>query len=127
MRLSKTKREELRLQFGGGCAYCGSELPNRGWHAEVIGEEFVESGLVAICTECWSSKGKASPDAFRAMLEGQVERAQRHSINFRMALRFGLVSPTKTPVKFWFEYYPARQKHMPHSSSVHSDGISPVA
>jgi hypothetical protein len=103
MSLSKSKREELRQQFDGGCAFCGSELPNRGWHAENIGEEYVAGGLVAVCTECWSSKGKASPEAFRAMLDEQVERAQRHSSNFRMALRFGLVSQTRAPVKFWFE------------------------
>ena len=39
MSLSKTKREELRLQFGGCCAFCGGKLPVRGWHAEYIVEE----------------------------------------------------------------------------------------
>ncbi len=119
MSLSKTKREEVRLQFGGKCAFCASVLPNRSWHAENIGEEFVAGGLVAICTECYSSKGRATPEAFRAMLAEQVERAKRHSSNFRMALRFGLVSQTRAPVKFWFERCTAE----PSSTSLTSSDL----
>lgn len=103
MKLTKYKREELRVQFGECCAFCGSKLPARGWHAEMIGEEYVSGGIAAICTDCRTAKSNASPEAFRAMLAEQVERAQRHSINFRTALRFGLVSETAAPVVFWFE------------------------
>lgn len=108
MKLTKQKREELRMQFGGGCAFCGSELPARGWHAERIGEDCVSGGLVAVCSECRSSRGNTSPEAFRLLLSEQVERAQRHSVNFRTALRFGLVSETAAPVVFWFEKYQLR-------------------
>lgn len=127
MSLSKTKREEVRLQFGGKCAFCASVLPNRGWHAENIGEEFVAGGLVAICTECYSSKGKASPEAFRAMLAEQVERAQRHSSNFRMALRFGLVSQTQAPIEFWFERCTAERSAASQPTSVSSLKVSSAA
>jgi len=111
MKLTKNRREALRMQLGGCCAFCGSELPERGWHAENIGEEYVNGGIAAICTDCRSAKSTASPEAFRAMLAEQVQRAQRHSINFRTALRFGLVSETAAPVMFWFE------KCQPRSSS----------
>jgi len=103
MKLTKIKREALRMKFGGCCAFCGDELPARGWHAEQIGEQCVPGGIAAVCTECHSSRGNATPEAFRDMLAEQVERAQRHSINFRMALRFGLVSQTCAPVEFWYE------------------------
>lgn len=103
MRLSKNKREALRQQFNGCCAYCGNELPDRGWHAEAIGEEYVSGGLAAVCTDCREAKGSATPEAFRSILAEQVERAQRSSINFRTALRFGLVCKVKEPVLFWFE------------------------
>jgi 5-methylcytosine-specific restriction endonuclease McrA len=36
MKLSKTQREELRMKFGGRCAYCGCELPEKGWHADHV-------------------------------------------------------------------------------------------
>ncbi|MEN4610301.1 HNH endonuclease [Pantoea agglomerans] len=103
MHLSKNKREALRNQFDGCCAYCGEGLPVRGWHAELIDEKYVRGGIAAVCTECRAVKGTATPEAFRAILADQVERAQRSSINFRTALRFGLVCKVKEPVQFWFE------------------------
>lgn len=113
MSLSKTKREVLRLRFGGCCFFCGNTLPQRGWHADYIGEEYVKDGYAAVCTDCRVAKGNATPEAFRTIIAEQVERAQRHSINFRTALRFGLISHVETPVQFWFERYPAGN---PHSS-----------
>ncbi|NWC64012.1 HNH endonuclease [Cedecea sp. P7760] len=103
MNLSKRKREALREQFRGCCAFCGSKLPSREWHAEFIGEDYVKGGIVAVCTECRSTKGSASPEAFRELLSQQVERAQRHSVNFRTALRFGLCRVKVSPIVFWFE------------------------
>jgi len=119
MKLTKRKREELRVKFGGCCAYCGSDLPSRGWHAESIETDLISDGLIPVCSECSSSKGNASTEAFRALLLEQVERAQRHSINFRTALRFGLVSQTAAPVVFWFEKYSeqaVRQNVITHNS-----------
>lgn len=107
MRLSKQKREALHHQFDGCCAFCGSVLPARGWHAEHIGEEYVSGGIAAVCTDCRHTKGKSSPEAFRAFLAAQVDRAKRNSTNFRTALRFGLVCPVNTSVRFWFERYPS--------------------
>lgn len=120
MRLSKNKREALRQQFNGCCAYCGNELPDRGWHAEAIGEEYVSGGLAAVCTDCREAKGSATPEAFRSILAEQVDRAQRSSINFRTALRFGLVCPVAAPVHFWFE----RQQAACHSSM--RSGVMPA-
>lgn len=112
MKLTKTKREVLRRKFGGCCAYCGSELPARGWHAERCEADFALlpgecRGLMPVCTECRTSKGNASAEAFRVLLSQQVYRAQRHSVNFRTAMRFGLVRETAAPVEFWFEKYAA--------------------
>ena len=36
MNLTKIQRETLRMKFGGRCAYCGCELPERGWHADHV-------------------------------------------------------------------------------------------
>ena len=35
MKLTKAQREQVRLKFGGKCAYCGCDLPER-WHADHI-------------------------------------------------------------------------------------------
>lgn len=36
LKLSKKQREELRMKFGGRCAYCGCQLPEKGWHADHV-------------------------------------------------------------------------------------------
>lgn len=36
LRLTKQQRGQLRLKFGGRCAYCGCELPEKGWHADHV-------------------------------------------------------------------------------------------
>lgn len=36
MALTKKQRAELRMKFGGRCAYCGCELPEKGWHADHV-------------------------------------------------------------------------------------------
>lgn len=116
MKLTKRKREELRMKFGGRCAFCGTGLPARGWHAEKIETEILSDDLIPVCGECSSSKGNASTEAFRALLSKQVARAQRHSVNFRTALRFGLVSETASPVVFWFERYALKTSPATRSS-----------
>jgi hypothetical protein len=103
MYFSKSRREALRRQFNGCCAYCGETLPLQGWHAEAISEELVKGGVVPVCTTCRQIKGNASPEEFRALLAVQVERALRHSVNFRTAMRFGLVSQQVKKVEFWFQ------------------------
>ncbi|ORM59730.1 hypothetical protein HA45_22505 [Pantoea rodasii] len=103
MYLSKSKREALRKQFLGRCAYCGEPLPARGWHAESICRKLVAGGVVPVCPSCRKVKGNASPEAFRALLAEQVERALRHSAHFRTAVRFGLVNQQADNVEFWFQ------------------------
>lgn len=34
--MTKDKREALRMMFGGKCAYCGCDLPEKGWHADHV-------------------------------------------------------------------------------------------
>lgn len=36
MNLTKSQRATLRMRFGGKCAYCGCDLPERGWHADHV-------------------------------------------------------------------------------------------
>jgi hypothetical protein len=36
MNLTRQQRSVLRTKFGGRCAYCGVELPEKGWHADHV-------------------------------------------------------------------------------------------
>jgi len=36
MKLNPKDREEIRFLFGGKCAYCGCDLPKKGWHLDHV-------------------------------------------------------------------------------------------
>lgn len=129
MKLTADQRVELRMKFGGFCAYCGIELPEKGWHADhvlpiyreakivrVDGEsKFVQTGkcerpenesldnYFPACAACNLFKSVYSLEIWRRELSLQVERARRQSFNFRFAERFGLIQETGQPVVFFFE------------------------
>ncbi|CAM7837691.1 HNH endonuclease [Atlantibacter hermannii] len=133
MALTKKQRAELRMKFGGRCAYCGCELPETGWHADHVEAalrkwEFgprrangtrraVSTGeywrpendalgnLVPACAPCNLLKATYSVELFREQIAAQAERARQYSVNFRTAERFGQIQVTPSPVVFWFEKY----------------------
>lgn len=134
MALTRKQREKLRMKFGGRCAYCGCELPEKGWHADHVqavlrkseqcmkaaekgifrlkttGEVFrpeadCPENIFPSCAPCNLLKTTYSLEMFRKQVFLQVERGRRSSVNFRTAERFGLISVVNKPVVFWFEQY----------------------
>lgn len=128
MALSKKARAELRMKFGGRCAYCGVELPEKGWNADhvapvirknkfVYGKGYVATGEMCIpsrdsidnlfptCRRCNSRKHTFSLEGFRREIELQAERLRRYSNSFRLAEDFGIVTDNKIKVVFWFEKF----------------------
>lgn len=125
--MTKKQRENLRMLFGGRCAYCGCELPEKGWHADHVepiyrktdmingkmvstGECFnpekdTEDNLVPACAPCNLFKSVYSIEVFREEIKKQADRARKSSVNFRTAERFGLIELVDKPVVFWFEQY----------------------
>ena len=115
MRITVREREFLRNMFGGRCAYCGSLLPEREWHAAHIESIYQLNGsasrsntdnrnnLFPSCRACNLFKSVYSIEAWRKEIKSQVERARKRSFNFRTAERFGLISETYRPVIFYFE------------------------
>lgn len=133
MKLTKKQRSELREMFGGKCAYCGCELPEKGWHADHVqavirklefsgrqpngmrkivatGEHFrpendTHENLFPACAPCNLFKASFDLECFREQITQQAERARLYSVNFRTAERFGQVQLTASPIVFWFEKY----------------------
>lgn len=139
MALTRKQREKLRMKFGGRCAYCGCELPEKGWHADHVqavlrkseqcmraaekgifrlkttGEVFrpeadCPENIFPSCAPCNLLKTTYSLEMFRKQVSLQVERGRRSSVNFRTAERFGLISVLNKPVVFWFEQYEGENK-----------------
>ncbi|EJC3639237.1 HNH endonuclease [Salmonella enterica] len=139
MALTRKQRERLRMKFGGRCAYCGCELPEKGWHAAHVQAvlrksercmKAAEKGIFRLkstgdvfrpeadcpenifpsCAPCNLLKTTYSLEMFRKQVSQQVERGRRSSVNFRTAERFGLISVVNKPVVFWFEQYEGENK-----------------
>lgn len=122
MKLKKAQREALFEKFGGKCAYCGCEL-QKGFHADHVepiyrgweehhfhsgkikrGKDDVEN-LVPACPRCNRWKLTWTVEQFRNEISMQIERLIRDSAQFRLAMDFGIIKETQTPVKFFFETY----------------------
>lgn len=143
MKITKLQREELRMKFGGRCAYCGCDLPEKGWHADHVeaiyrklevdedarskgkwklkqtGEVFRPANdtldnLFPSCAPCNLFKSVLDIEEFRRQIAYQAERALKTSVNFRTAERFGQVQITPNPIVFWFEKF--GDKNEQHSS-----------
>ncbi len=55
------------------------------------------------CPSCNNYKTVLDLEEFRRGLERQVEQARKHSVNFRLAERFGLITAYETSIVFHFE------------------------
>ena len=133
MTLSKPVRAALRMKFGGRCAYCGCELPEKGWHADHVENvdremkyqrddngfgKMVLTGkllkpendrldnLYPSCASCNLDKQSMPLESWRLVVAHKVDVC-RYDSAFRHAERFGLVVEIKKPVVFWFETYAA--------------------
>ncbi|EHK7649103.1 HNH endonuclease [Escherichia coli] len=133
-KLTPEQRAELRMKFGGRCAYCGCDLSDKRWHADHVepvyrkleidenaraigkwklkqtGEVFrpendTLENLFPACAPCNLFKSVFDIEEFRRQISYQAGRALKTSVNFRTAERFGLVLVIEKPVVFWFEQY----------------------
>lgn len=108
--IPKVVRESVRNKYGGKCAYCGCDLPERFHvdHLVPISRKYSTndiSNLMPACPQCNNFKHTWSLEDFRRELQLQVERARKHSVNFRNCERFGLINITNKPIIFWFEKF----------------------
>jgi 5-methylcytosine-specific restriction endonuclease McrA len=118
--LTKQQRAALREKFGGRCAYCGQPLGER-WHADHIeplvrndwmkvprGPDYPErhalENMNPSCPPCNIDKHSMSLESWRQIIGRSNDVLTRDNATFRRALRYGLVTPSESPVVvFHFE------------------------
>lgn len=121
MALTKAQRELVKNKFDGRCAYCGIDLPEKGWCADHViairrrGKKgkclkpHLDNidNMYPSCRPCNNFKHTFTIERFRHELEQQIERARLYSVNFRMAEKFGMIKlrQRKLKVVFYFEKY----------------------
>lgn len=132
MTITKRQREELRMKFGGKCAYCGCELGEK-WHADHVQSvtrkleiakhkngtsRFVSTGelwkpendtfenLFPACAPCNLDKSSMGLEEWRGYLCQRItEGLLRNSPTVRHGVRFGKITINPGPIVFWFEKY----------------------
>lgn len=116
MKLTPKQRAELRMKFGGRCAYCGCELPEKGWHADHlepvlrVGNMMIHhyrdtlDNLVPACHPCNLHKHSLDLVDYRRIID-DGRREFLRSGKGKALVRMGLIDMKPDPVVFWFERY----------------------
>lgn len=130
MKLTKAEREQVRLKFGGHCAYCGQPLEAR-WHADhleaverklkyVLGKGLISTSecyrpenhrldnMMPSCPPCNIDKARMSVESWRRKLQDATNVLMRNSPTYRHAIRFGLLKETGAKIIFHFERVDAK-------------------
>ncbi|AOX11924.1 HNH endonuclease [Pseudomonas putida JB] len=116
MRLKKAEREQVRLKYGGRCAYCGNDLGER-WHADHlapvirlpddrVAEQLQNHNLANMmpaCAPCNLSKSRMQLEDWRRWLAGHVNSLNQYHPIYRLAKAYGLIAETGAEVVFHFE------------------------
>ncbi|WP_027859234.1 HNH endonuclease [Marinobacterium jannaschii] len=123
MALTKKQRQQVWNKSGGKCWYCGTDLPEKGWHADHVEPIYRETkivkdrsdspyshktvstgaslrphkdkleNMVPACAPCNLFKATYSVEFFRKEIEAQIERVRKASSGFRIAERMGIIQP----------------------------------
>lgn len=116
----KEKRQKIFDKYGGRCAYCGCEITMQNFNADHLkpllrgrgldtaaaikwrGTDDIEN-MMPSCRSCNNRKNALNIEQFRQEISLQIERLKRDSNQFNLALRYGLIEITDSPVEFYFE------------------------
>lgn len=116
-RLTKEQRKSVYDKCNGHCAYCGCEIPFKGFHVDhvycmrnyeykddLLGIEVdgIENMLPA-CSSCNRYKATMDLETFRKQLQKIPDRLQRDVCIYNIALRYGMVQEDREPIKFYYE------------------------
>lgn len=112
--IPKSIRQEVYAKYDGHCAYCGCELQYKDMqvdhiesvrHAEHQGEEPNDTieNYMPSCRMCNFYKGSGDIEYLRKRLTDELVRNMRKPFDYRMALKYGLITESIHPIKFYFE------------------------
>lgn len=114
-KLSRSERIAVFDKTRGHCAYCGCELRFADMQIDHLvslyngGTDNMANYLPA-CRSCNHYKSTLDIEKFRAALERMPDVLRRDNGTYRIAVRFGLVTPTPHSVRFYFEDNPPQKE-----------------
>lgn len=112
-KLSKTERKIVYDKYNGHCAYCGCEIPFKGFNVDHVlcmrNYEYMDESIDTVgnmlpsCGSCNRYKSTYDLETFRRMLSGIPRRLARDVGTYNIAVRYGMVEEHHGPVRFYFE------------------------
>ena len=105
--IPKSIRKIVYKKYNGHCAYCGCEIPEKGFNVDHLhclrNYEYLEEitgidanaieNLMPACGSCNRYKE----------LQKIPDRLQRDVCTYNIALRYGMIHEDREPIKFYFE------------------------
>lgn len=115
--IPKSVRKLVYEKYNGHCAYCGCEIPEKGFNVDHLHclkhyeytEEFTGidvhdiDNLMPSCGSCNRYKATMDLETFRKQLQKIPDRLKRDVCTYNIAVRFGMVQENREPIKFYFE------------------------
>lgn len=115
--IPKKIRKIVYQKYNGHCAYCGCEIPEKGFNVDHLHclrnyeytEEFTGidvhdiSNMMPACGSCNRYKATMDLETFREQLQKIPDRLKRDVCTYNIAVRFGMVQEKREPIKFYFE------------------------
>lgn len=114
-KISPEKRLSVFNKFNGKCAYCGIDVGIDDFHVDHFiarnrgfgdlskrGSNRIDN-LFPACQSCNCSKSNLSVDEFRNSLLSKHQVIYRKVSEYRILLKYGLITEVKKPILFYFE------------------------
>lgn len=114
--MKKELRQEVFDKYEGHCAYCGCELKMDDMQVDHIdsqyltrlkGEKVIETieTLNPSCRQCNFYKGTLSIERFRNSLANILQKSVQKPFQFKLALKYDMVSVKEWNKKFYYEKF----------------------
>lgn len=112
--IPKRVRELVYKKYDGHCAYCGCELEYKEMQVDHINSiyravymhEGVDENInnyMPSCRQCNFYKSTFTLEKFRERLSDTLIKNLQKKFNYKLALKYGLISENVKPVEFYFE------------------------
>lgn len=112
-KLTQSERKIVYAKTNGRCAYCGCEIPFKGFNADHVKclrnheweDESIDSveNMLPSCRSCNQYKSTYDLETFREQLSKIPTRLQRDISTYGIAKRYGMVIEHREPIQFYFE------------------------
>ncbi len=112
-KLTLNERKIIYAKTDGHCAYCGCEIPFKGFNADHVKclrnheweDEAIDSveNMLPSCRSCNQYKSTYGLEIFREQLSKIPDRLARDVGTYNIAKRFGMITECREPIKFYFE------------------------